>query len=61
LNLRQVHDDITDGDAVGEWEVQSSKVVGGKAMSRMLYEVGSEPGFFQLNDDGNDAEEEEDA
>ena len=55
--------DITEGDCVGDWDAETSEEVDGRRMADLLREVGSEPGFFQLDDEGNDidgVEEDED-
>lgn len=44
-----------DGDYVGHEERGKGKVLGGIGAARALTEFGSEPGFFQLNEDGSDA------
>ena len=46
--------DITDGDAVGEVEVVESAEVTAKEMADLLRKVRSEPGFFRLDDEGNE-------
>jgi len=44
--------DCDEGDCVGTSKIVSQKVLTGKQMANALYDAGSEPGFFQLNDDG---------
>jgi hypothetical protein len=52
--LEQVAEAINTGDCVGRWEVQDQYDVNAKRMANLLHEVGSEPSFFMLDDEGND-------
>lgn len=58
--LSDVAYDIMDGDCVGGWDATESKEIDGRAAADLLYEFGSEPGFFQLDDEGNDVDGEDD-
>ncbi len=58
--LEGIARDIMTGDCVGDWDAETSEEVDGPAMVQLLYESGSEPGFFQLDDEGNDIDEEGD-
>lgn len=40
-------------DCLHSYGLKASEVVTGKEMVRLLHEAGSEPGFFQLDEDGN--------
>ncbi len=55
-------DAMTDtGDCVGRFlEDDGNETLTGAQMAKALYEAGSEPGFFQLDDDGNIDEDEDD-
>jgi hypothetical protein len=44
---------LDDGPAVGVLNVKNTEQLTGKQMATALTEAGSEPGFFQLDDDGN--------
>lgn len=52
LPLKDVAYMIDEGDCVGQVTQAESKEMTPKNMARALYRYGSEPGFFQLNDDG---------
>lgn len=47
---------ITDGDCSGVVSVEVSDEVDGLAMARLLAAQGSDPGFFMLDEEGNDVE-----
>lgn len=48
---------LTDqGDCVGSALVGKEHKVSAKVMAGLLEDAGSDPGFFQLNDDGSDAD-----
>lgn len=47
---------ITEGDNVGEIEEISSKELGAKQIVKELNNLGSQPEFFMLNDNGEDQE-----
>ena len=50
--------DICSGPCVGDIKVIShDEEKTGKEMADLLYKAGSEPGFFQLDDEGNDDED----
>jgi hypothetical protein len=48
---------ITDGDCSGKVEVGDSQRVDGRTMAKLLREQGSDPGFFQLTEDGADTKD----
>lgn len=52
LDLRQIAYEIMDGDCVGASSLISKKELTGKECADELYELGSEPEFFGLDDDG---------
>ena len=47
---------ITEGDCSGTWDYDV-KIISPQEAARSLIEQGSEPGFFQLDEDGNDVRE----
>ena len=47
---------ITDGDCSGKVEVQQIQEINGKRMAALLAGQSSDPGFFMLDDEGNDTE-----
>ena len=49
--------DVTEGHFVGIVEGIESTEVASKQMVDALYSVGSQPEFFQLDDDGNEVED----
>jgi hypothetical protein len=53
-SLAQVHHDITDGEASGQWEIKKDEEVDGKKMAKLLRKQASDPSFFQLDNNGND-------
>jgi len=53
LDLRQIAHEICDGDCVGASSLISKQELTGKECADELYELGSEPEFFGLDDDGN--------
>ena len=56
-NLSQIAYDITEGDCSGAYGVVNSETVDGKTMAEMLLNQGSDPGFFMLDEEGNDTED----
>ncbi len=54
MGLGEIAEAISTGDCVGRHKVQSVKALGGKAVVRALYDFGSDPGFFQLDENGKD-------
>ncbi len=57
MELDQIHYAITDGDCSGDCKVVSQKQVSGKKMAMLLTEQGSDPGFFNLDENGKKLEE----
>lgn len=53
-DLNDVAHDITTGDCSGNWSITKQEVVDGETMAKLLIQQRSEPGFFQLDDEGND-------
>jgi len=51
--------DITEGHFNGNVEVTTVEVIDGATAATMLIRSGSDPGFFGLDADGNDAEDYE--
>ena len=56
LSLSDIHDEITTGDCSGVVKEVSHEEMNGKQAADALYEQGSDPGFFMLDDEGNDDE-----
>ena len=56
LSLGQIDYAISEGDCVGRLTEVLEETVTPKQCANLLYEFGSEPGFFQLNDDGKTIE-----
>lgn len=52
----EVAEVIDTGDCVGVTET-SSELIDGKRAAELLTEFGSEPGFFRLDDEGNELNE----
>lgn len=57
LDLACIAEAIDTGDCVGEVNESRIEEVSGPEMAKMLHAVGSEPGFFRLDDDGYDDED----
>lgn len=55
-DLIAMHDAITDGDCSGAVRVESTEEVDGPTMARLLRAQGSDPDFFQLDDNGQELE-----
>jgi hypothetical protein len=53
-DLDDVNSAITTGDHVGTVTETSVKTLTGKQAANALLDAGSEPGFFELDDEGND-------
>lgn len=49
---------ITEGDCSGDYEIAEHQKVDGATMAKLLIAQGSDPGFFQLTENGNDEEGE---
>ena len=56
--LSSIEYEINYGDCVGGELSIDSKQISSKQVADALYDLGSEPGFFQLDDDGNSVDEE---
>ena len=55
LGLAEIAQACDDGPCVGRMGLSNSRKVSGKAMSKLLYEFGSQPEFFMLDDFGRPA------
>jgi hypothetical protein len=53
-NLHDVALAITTGDCSGEYKTANSTILTGKQIAEALKAQGSDPGFFQLDDQGED-------
>lgn len=53
MELGDIVSECVDGDMVGSTEVREERQITSQQMAQKLYEVGSDPGFFELDDDGN--------
>jgi len=56
-NLTYIAREIYDGDCSGTVEVVQSDEISGAAMAQRLLNQGSDPGFFSLDEDGNEVED----
>lgn len=56
LSLEQIAYEITEGESSGDLVREKLEVVDAKKMAKLLMKQGSDPGFFQLDEHGNDAE-----
>lgn len=57
-NIRQTYEDITNGDCSGSACVTSTEIVDGPKMAKLLLAQGSDPGFFRLDENGNNTDDE---
>jgi len=48
--------ELTQGDCSGKVEETSSQCLSGKKVAKELIAQGSDPGFFQLDENGNNLE-----
>jgi len=56
VSLEDLHYMITDGDCSGVVHMDNSEEVDGKTMAELLMKQQSDPGFFMLNENGDDVE-----
>ena len=56
VELDDIAHQITHGDWSGEVSIGSSREVTGRQMAALLTAQGSDPGFFRLDAEGNDAD-----
>jgi hypothetical protein len=56
-DLSDIEQDTSTGPCVGEITCTGTEELNGKQAADALYAVRSEPGFFHLDDEGNDTEE----
>lgn len=56
VDLDEIHYQITDGEWSGMINHEKQETVDGKQMAELLQKQGSDPGFFRLDDAGQDAE-----
>jgi hypothetical protein len=55
-DLDEIHHQITDGGWSGQISITKTEEVDGPTMATLLRGQGSDPDFFRLDADGNDAE-----
>ena len=53
-DLQYIAVECNDGQYVGNFSANDEQLLNGGAMADALYEAGSEPGFFSLDDTGQD-------
>lgn len=58
VSLGNLEELVNDGPCVLHTQRQRERVVNGKTMANLLYDAGSEPGFFRLDNNGNPTDEE---
>jgi hypothetical protein len=56
VTLEQIAYEVDQGACVGSGLQAKERKVGGKAMAKLLCDLGSEPGFFRLDGDGRDTD-----
>lgn len=57
VDLQYIAVEANEGRYVGNFGVIDESLLNGAAMAKALYEAGSDPGFFELDADGNDFDE----
>ena len=57
-SLEEVHNAITFGECSGKIEEISSERIPASEAAKLLMDQASDPGFFSLDEEGNDVEEE---
>ncbi len=58
-DLQSIAVEANEGRYVGNFGAIDESLLNGAAMAEALYEAGSDPGFFMLDDEGNDFDEDE--
>jgi len=59
VDMEYIAREAMEGRYVGRFLDTDEVLLNGAAMAEALYEAGSEPGFFELDDEGNDFDENE--
>lgn len=54
--LGRIEEAFTTGDCSGVWTEELTQPLTPREAAQALLDQGSDPGFFQLDDDGNDVE-----
>ncbi len=57
MELDDIHHAITDGDCSGVVSITKDERFDARKMAQLLMKQGSDPGFFQLTEDGEDADD----
>ncbi len=57
MTLGDIARSLVDGELVGTWEIRDSKELTNEQARSELYKVGSDPSFFNLDDDEDEAPE----
>ena len=58
LSLGDIHYHTTEGHMSGQFGSTKAEIVDGATMAKLLFEQGSEPSFFNLDQNGDDTEDE---
>lgn len=58
MSLKDLEYETQEGHCSGHFLLTTEEKVGGKRMARLLQGQGSDPEFFNLDEDGNDVEDE---
>lgn len=56
MSLDEIAYEITEGGSSGDLTRSKSETVDAKKMAKLLMKQGSDPEFFQIDEDGNDIE-----
>lgn len=57
-SLDEINYMITEGDCSGRMEVTRRDIIDGRTCASMLINQGSDPGFFSIDEEGNESEED---
>lgn len=52
-SLARIVEEMDSGDLLGKWEITKEESLDGVKMAEATIEFGSDPSFFNIDDDGN--------
>lgn len=59
FSLAEIAEEIKNGDCSGVWNVTEDEEIDAPTCAKLLIKQGSDPEFFQIDENGNDLEEED--
>jgi len=54
--LGNIAENMDGGDLVGHWGTKTEKVISSKQVAKIIDDLGSDPSFFSLDENGDDTE-----